>query len=71
MKKLIALLIVVLISALILSGCKAPEQVEKVAEPEVSEESEIDSGLDEIEDFDSLGTDLDEDLGLDELLDYE
>lgn len=66
--------ILIALSFLILNGCKAGEKLaadtplsaaEEVASS--SEEQEINAGLDELDELDTLEKDLDADLGLDEL----
>ncbi len=75
MKKIILFsFILIALSCLILSGCKAEEQLAAEAPlataeeaASSSEEQEINAGLDELDDLATLEKDLDADLGLDEL----
>ncbi|MEK6969120.1 MAG: hypothetical protein AABW48_01700 [Nanoarchaeota archaeon] len=66
--------VLIALSCLILTGCKASEKLAAdtplavAAEvPSSSEEQEINAGLDELNELDTLEKDLDADLGLDEL----
>ncbi|MBU0457601.1 MAG: hypothetical protein ABH824_06630 [Nanoarchaeota archaeon] len=82
MRKIITVFVVLLIlSLIVLSGCKENRYEEKVFKKDVvsgsedvskstsdsTEEDEITTNLEDIEDLDSLETELDEDLGLDDL----
>lgn len=66
-KSLLGLIILVVLSLVLINGCKAPQAKNLEAEPVVSvEEQEIGTGLDELNDFEVLDQDL-ENLGLDDL----
>lgn len=64
-----------LVLGLILTGCAQQVlEAEELADGSVadsSEEGEISSGLEDLEDIESLEADLEEDLGLDELEEFE
>jgi len=73
--KILNLVLILLVLSLALTGCvehglKSEESADSIADS--PEEGEISSGLEDLDDLESLEKDLEEDLGLEELeeLDY-